>query len=115
MKKKKNHSHKRGASSKSRNELYRIKEQQKILRRREEELKFEIMKTMYDTQVHEDAEGKIEKVSRKSKRSYDRELLETRLKKYGLSEKDIKDIIEATTRQINVSQHLSVTPKHKKR
>ncbi len=101
-------------SSRSRNELYKIKSQQKFLRRREKDLKAEIIKDMDNEQVHKDADGKIEKVSRKPKRIYDNELLEAELKKHGLAETDIETIIEASTRKVEVSEYLSVTPKSKK-
>ena len=72
------------------------------------------MKDMINKDVLEDTDGTIEKVSRKPKRIYDRDLLTVALKKHRLAGSDIEAIIEASTRQITVSQYLSVTPKHKK-
>ena len=109
---KENHKHKRTRLSKRCSELYRIKDQQKQLRQRERELKSEMMKAMYDTQILEDAEGKIEKISRKPKRIYDKELLAAELKKHGLTN-DINAIIDGSTRKIEVSEYLSVTSKRK--
>lgn len=113
MKKKKNHSHKQTRLLKKRNELYIIKDQQKQLRHRERELKSEMMKAMHDTHILEDANGTIEKISRKSKRICDQDLLVAELKKRGFTDTEVEAIIEAGSRQVNVSKHLSVTPKHK--
>lgn len=93
------------------NKLYDIKERQKTLRQAEMDLKAEVLSRMGNTKSYKDANGTIEKISCKSKNSYDRTLLEEVLLKRGLSEEDIEDIINQSTRRINVSEHLSVKPK----
>ena len=107
------HKHKQTSLSEKRNELYKIKDKQKQLKQKERVLKSEIIQDMYDTQILEDAEGKIEKISRKPKRIYDKELLATELKKHGLTEADINSIIDGSTRKVEVSEYLSVTSKRK--
>lgn len=100
--------------SNKRYKLYKIKEQQKSLKEIEKALKTEIIQDMGAQQVHKDSYGTIEKICRKPKRIYDRNLLEDILKKRGLSEDIVENIIKQSTRRMNVSEHLSVKIKYPK-
>lgn len=108
------HKHKQTSLSEKRNELYKIKDKQKQLKRDERVLKSYIIKTMNDNQTLEDENGTIEKISRKPKRIYDKELLAAELKQRGLTETDIKSIIDRSIRKVEVSEYLSVTSKRRK-
>lgn len=89
------------------NKLFGNKERQKALRQEEKALKAELLAQM-PTNLHKGANGTIERIKRKPKRIYDRDLLEQQLKKRGLGKNAIEDIIKASTRHMNVSEHLSV-------
>ena len=93
-----------------RNKLYQIKRQQKDLKEQEKDLKSEILRTM-SIKSQKDKNGTIEKIERKPKTIYDRNLLEKVLKDIGMSESQIQEIIKSSTRQATTQPHLSVTPK----
>ena len=89
------------------NQLFDNKECQKALRQQEKALKSDLLAQM-PTNLHRGANGTIEKIKRKPKRIYDRDLLEEQLKKRGIGNKAIEEIINASTRRMNVSEHISV-------
>jgi len=89
------------------NELFANKKQQQELRQTEKDLKDKAL-SMMPTDLHKGANGTIERIKRKPKRIYDRDLLEKQLKKRGLGENAIEEIINASTRRMNVDEHLAV-------
>ena len=95
------------------NQLFIVKEQQQELRIKEKALKTDLLAQMA-TDSHKGANGTIEKIKRKPKRIYDRDLLEEQLKKRGIGNKAIEEIINASTRRMNVSEHISVKVKRSK-
>ena len=100
--------------SNKRKKLYKIKEQQKSLKQIEKGLKSEIIQDMGNRQVHKDANGTIEKISRKPKRIYDSDKLRAVLIKRGMPEEAVEEIINKSTRHMNVGEHLSVKVKRPK-
>ena len=90
------------------NKLFDNKERQKALRQEEKALKTDLLAHM-STNSHKGANGTIERIKRKPKRIYDSDKLRAVLRKRGIPEEEIEDIVKASTRYMSVSEHLVVT------